>query len=301
MNTDLTLLRAFVEVAHCAGFGRAAEQLHLDPSTVSRQVAQLERRLGIKLFERTTRQVWVTDAGRALLPRAEEVLRSADIFDRTADAIDRQTRGELVIGFQVHAINATVLGWVADAEASVPSLSVRLEEGNFTDPSTGLRDRTSDLAFVFLPFDTAGICTAPLYELPWLMFVPTTHRLASQKEVRLADCFDEPWGCAASEDRVFSEYWLATDLSGGRERPPSPRFATPEGALAHIATGRAIGPGASARPQLVLDGVVALPVADDRRTTVALAWIDGQLSPEAERLRDAVIERARTEPHPVPS
>src|SRR5690554_931569 len=202
MNTDLTLLRAFVEVARCSGFGRAAELLHLDPSTVSRQVAQLERRLGVKLFERTTRQVWVTDAGRALLPRAEDVLRAADIFDRTAEAVDRQTRGELVVGFQVHAINATVLGWVADAESTIPGLTVRLQEGNFADPSTGLRDRSCDLAFVFLPFDTDGIETAPLYDLPWLMFLPATHRLATQASVRLEECWDEPWGCAASDDRV---------------------------------------------------------------------------------------------------
>ena len=301
MNTDLTLLRAFVEVARCSGFGRAAELLHLDPSTVSRQVAQLERRLGVKLFERTTRQVWVTDAGRALLPRAEDVLRAADIFDRTAEAVDRQTRGELVVGFQVHAINATVLGWVADAESTIPGLTVRLQEGNFADPSTGLRDRSCDLAFVFLPFDTDGIETAPLYDLPWLMFLPATHRLATQASVRLEECWDEPWGCAASDDRVFCEYWLAADLAGDRPRPPSPTFATPEAALAHIATGRAIGTGASARPGLPLDGGVALPVADDRRTTVALAWIEGQLSAEAERLRDAVIERARREPHPAPA
>jgi DNA-binding transcriptional LysR family regulator len=299
MNTDLTLLRAFVEVARCSSFGRAAEGLHLDPSTVSRQVAQLERRLGLKLFERTTRQVWLTDAGRALLTRADEVLAAAETFERTAAAVDRQHRGELVIGFQVHAINATVLGWVAGAEAASPGLSVRLQEGNFTDPSTGLRDQSCDLAFVFLPFDTTGIETAPLYELPWLMFLPSNHRLAAKRSVELAECLDEPWGCAASDDQIFCDYWLAVDVAGDRTRPPSPAFATPEAALAHIATGRAIGTGASARPGLHLDGVVAVPVADERCTTVALAWVEGQLSSDAERLRDAVLDRARQEPHPV--
>jgi DNA-binding transcriptional LysR family regulator len=297
MNTDLTLLRAFVEVARCSSFGRAAETLHLDPSTVSRQVAQLERRLGLKLFERTTRQVWVTEAGRALLPRAEEVLGAAATFDATAAAVDRQRRGELVVGFQAHAINATVLGWVA--EAATDGISVRLQEGNFTDPSTGLIDRSCDLAFVFLPFDTSGLEVAPLYELPWLLFLPTHHRLAGRSSIHLHEVLDEPWGCAASDDRVFCDYWLAADVAGDRTRPPSPAFATPEAALAHIATGRAIGTGASARPGLQLDGVVAVPVADDRRTTVALAWVDGQLSSDAARVRDELLARARSEPHPA--
>ena len=301
MNTDLTLLRAFVEVARCSSFGRAADTLHLDPSTVSRQVAQLERRLGLKLFERTTRQVWVTDAGRALLPRAEDVLASAATFDATAAAVDRQRRGELVVGFQVHAINATVLGWVAEAEAVTGGISVRLQEGNFADPSTGLRNRSCDLAFVFLPFDTAGLEVAPLYELPWLLFLPAHHRLASRSSIHLDEVLDEAGGCAASDDRIFCDYWLATDLAGNRKRPPSPAFATPEAALAHIATGRAIGTGASARPGLQLDGVVAVPVADDRRTTVALAWVDGQLTDDAARMRDELLARARAEPHPVPA
>ena len=301
MNTDLILLRAFVEVARCSSFGRAAEGLHLDPSTVSRQIAQLERRLGLKLFERTTRQVWVTEVGQALLPRAEEVLAAAESFERTAAAVDRQQRGELVVGFQTHAINATVLGWVAAAEGASNEVTVRLREGNFTDPSTGLRERSCDLAFVFLPFDTTGLCTAALYELPWLMFLPADHPLAGRDSVRLDECFDEPWGCAATADQVFSDYWLATDLAGDRHRPPSPAFDTPESALAHIATGRAIGTGASARPGLQLDGVVAVPVSDPRRTTVALAWVDGALSERAEHFRDELLARAATSPHPVPA
>lgn len=299
MNTDPTLLRTFVEVARASSFGRAAEVLHLDPSSVSRQVAQLERRLGVRLFDRTTRQVWLTDAGEALLPEAEAVMDAIDRFARSASAVDRQHRGEVVVGFQAHAINAEVLGWISAAETACEGVSVRLHEGNFSDPSTGLRDRSTDLAIVFLPFDEAGLESATLFELPWLMFLPSEHRLANRPKVAVEELLDEPWIPPATDDQVFRDYWMAMDVRGDRPLPPAPESITPEAGLALIATGRAIGSGASARRPLQLDGVVALPVADGRHTTVALAWRSGTLANPVTALRDALLVHARREPGPV--
>ena len=292
MNTDPTLLRAFVEVARASSFGRAAEVLHLDPSSVSRQVAQLERRLGVRLFDRTTRQVWLTEAGEALLPEADAVMNAIDGFTRSAAAIDRQHRGEVVVGFQAHAINTEVLGWISGAEAACEGVSVALHEGNFSDPSTGLHDRSTDLAIVFLPFDDTGLESATLFELPWLIFLPATHRLAGQETVAIEDLLDEPWIPPATGDEVFHKYWMAMEDRGDRPPPDAPESATPEAGLALIATGRAIGSGASARRPLHLDGVVAVPVADGRRTTVALAWRSGTLARPVAMLRDAVLAQA---------
>lgn len=292
MNTDPALLRAFVEVADTANFGRAAEVLHVDPSTVSRQIGQLERRLGLRLFERTTRQVWITDAGRALLADARSALAAIDRFGLAARAIDRQHRGEVVLGFQAHAINAEVLGWVNEAEAATDGISVRLQEGNFADPSTGLRDRSVDLAFTFMPFDTTGLSTTALFDLPWLMFLPADHRLAVEEKVWLRDLFDDPWVPQTTDDMVFFDFWQARDLGHTSTAPSDKGYPTPEAALALIATGRAVGPGASARPLLQLDGVVAVPVADERHTTVALAWVTDGLTPGAAKFRDALVAAA---------
>lgn len=293
MNTDPTLLRAFVEVASASSFGRAAEVLHLDPSSVSRQIAQLERRLGVRLFDRTTRQVWLTEAGESLLPEAEAVMNAIDGFARAASAIDRQHRGEVVVGFQAHAINAEVLGWISAAKAACGDVSVALHEGNFSDPSTGLHDRSTDLAIVFLPFDDTGLESAKLFELPWLMFLPSRHHLAEKSAVAIEDLLDEPWIPPATDDEIFRDYWMAMDVRGGRPPPAVPGSTTPEAGLALIATGQAIGSGASARNPLQLDGVVAVPVADGRRTTVALAWRSGTLAKPVAMLRDALLAQAR--------
>lgn len=75
---ELRQLTAFVTVCADLSFSRAAERLYMSQSAVSHQVARLERDLGVTLFERSTRSVAVTDAGRRLLPVAEQILELAD-------------------------------------------------------------------------------------------------------------------------------------------------------------------------------------------------------------------------------
>src|ERR1700739_317109 len=72
---DFELLRAFVAVADCGGFRRAAEQLNATQSTVSQQIKRFERECGRLLFRRTTRSVALTDDGEMLLGDARRLLR----------------------------------------------------------------------------------------------------------------------------------------------------------------------------------------------------------------------------------
>ena len=72
---EFDLLRAFVAVAECGGFRRAAERLHLSQSTVSQQIKRLEFETGRPLFRRSTRAVALTDDGEMLLGDAHQLLR----------------------------------------------------------------------------------------------------------------------------------------------------------------------------------------------------------------------------------
>lgn len=77
-------LHAFAAVAERSSFARAAAQLGVDPTIVSRRVAALETRLGVRLIERTTRSVTLTEAGRAYLQNARNILQALDEADREA-------------------------------------------------------------------------------------------------------------------------------------------------------------------------------------------------------------------------
>ena len=85
MHDELRELRFFVTVARTCNYSRAAEALFTSQPAVSRGIAQLETRLGSRLFDRTSRQVALTGAGATLLPAAEQVIRAAEMLHAQAE------------------------------------------------------------------------------------------------------------------------------------------------------------------------------------------------------------------------
>ena len=99
MSLELRLVRAFLAVAEERHFGRAAVRLHVSQPALSRQIRDLEVRVGGALFERRSSGVRLTDAGRVFLTEAELIVAHAD---RALDRAQRAARGEvghLRIGF----------------------------------------------------------------------------------------------------------------------------------------------------------------------------------------------------------
>ena len=104
VDLDTRLLRAFVAVAEELSFTRAAEQLFIAQQALSSQVQQLEGRVGVKLFERTTRRVSLTEAGEQLLPHAVAVLDALDAGVGLLEAARRAERATLRVGMSGTAI-----------------------------------------------------------------------------------------------------------------------------------------------------------------------------------------------------
>jgi DNA-binding transcriptional LysR family regulator len=93
----LEAMVAFVQVADLRGFAPAARRLGLSPSVITRQVAGLEDHLGIRLFERTTRSVSLTDAGERYLERVRRILAELDEAEASAQAERRAPTGRFVV------------------------------------------------------------------------------------------------------------------------------------------------------------------------------------------------------------
>ncbi|SNB72866.1 transcriptional regulator, LysR family [Arboricoccus pini] len=93
---DIETLEAFVALAECSSFARAGRRLGRDPTIVSRRLQALESRLGVRLAERSTRRVTLTEAGRSYLDRIRPLLRELAAADRDAASFARgQPRGHL--------------------------------------------------------------------------------------------------------------------------------------------------------------------------------------------------------------
>src|SRR5437764_1027048 len=98
VDLDTRLLRAFVAVAQELNFTRAAEQLFIAQQALSSQVQQLEGRLAVKLFDRTTRRVSLTEAGEQLLPYAVATLEALDAGIGLLESARRAERATLRVG-----------------------------------------------------------------------------------------------------------------------------------------------------------------------------------------------------------
>ncbi len=93
MNLSLRKLRAFSAVARSASFTRAAERLHLSQPALTVQIRELEEELGVRLFDRNTRQVKLTASGRDLLPALERVLSDLDAVTQSSRELAAGGRG----------------------------------------------------------------------------------------------------------------------------------------------------------------------------------------------------------------
>lgn len=193
---ELRHLEHFLAVADTGSFTQAAKALHVVQSGVSATVKALERELGSALFTRTPQEVTLTAAGRALLPRAREILdatRAAkDAVERTRGAV----HGTVTVGTLTSIDLVDLPGLLAELRARHPGVTVRLRAAMAGSAGLAqhLRERRLDVAFLALPgppppdFDMRLLAAAPL-----VLYVPSAHPLAGKKQVTLADLAEFPF------------------------------------------------------------------------------------------------------------
>ena len=141
-DLDLRLVRHFVAVAEELHFGRAASRLYIAQQAISRDVARLERRLGVRLLVRTTRQVSLTAEGERFLPRARQLLALQDQAQREV----RASGVPLVVDVLRHGSTAAQVLARAAADGDGWSLSARFH-GGFGAALSALADQRVDVAF----------------------------------------------------------------------------------------------------------------------------------------------------------
>src|SRR3954471_3785803 len=125
---ELRLWRQFAAVAEELHFGRAARSLHMTQPPLTQAIAQLERLLGVRLFERTKRSVELTAAGTALLPQARELLARAQALPAQARAAAGGSIGRLRIAFVSTVGFALLPQWLRAFRARHPQVQMELIE-----------------------------------------------------------------------------------------------------------------------------------------------------------------------------
>lgn len=262
-------LECFVAVAEELHFGRAAERLGIAQPPLSRTIARLERRLGVRLLERTSRRVELTAAGGVFLTESRRALDAMDT------AVHRARRAAVRQRLVVATRPGTGPGLMATTVRAYERLpgAVPVDVVFTHDQAGALRSGAADVALMCGTHDLDGMSAVELAEEPSVVLLPPDHRLAGRPAVTSAE---------VARDGAYREHCPADTLDRIVELVSLGRLIVVVGASATDRIGTA---------------VVAVPVSDAPATRLVLAWPDGGPHPARTSFVRAAEEAAAERGH----
>ncbi len=187
MNITFRQLRAFTAVSACGSFTRASEQLHLTQSAVSNLIRELEAELGIRLFDRTTRRVELTHAGREFRGSAEKLIADLDHTARHTHELVERKRGRLIVAAPPFLAAAMLPRVMADFHRDFPGVSVVLMDVPTDQIVSRVKSGEADIGVGTFTADDEGLTRTPITRDTLMLFCPPGHPLAARQRPRWRD------------------------------------------------------------------------------------------------------------------
>ncbi|MDP3138292.1 MAG: LysR family transcriptional regulator [Burkholderiaceae bacterium] len=202
MNPTLRQFRAFVTVADLESFSAAAAQLHVTQSALSMLVIQLERELGVRLLDRSTRRMRLTEAGKDLYANARRVLQEVSLAVESVEDLREKRKGRVRIAAP-QILAATLLpAAMAEYSHAHPGIDLQLTDTMPQDLVTAVISGQADLAIgPDSGADDRQVLRRTLANDRFWLVVPSDHALARRKTVRWRDALAYPF-IAPSQDFV---------------------------------------------------------------------------------------------------
>jgi DNA-binding transcriptional LysR family regulator len=271
---ELRHLRYFLAVAEELHFGRAAEHLHIVQPALSKQIAALEKELGVRLLERTKRRVELTDAGRAFLEDARNVLAQADLAADRARSAGRGDRGVLVVGFIPPALNSVLPPALNRYRGEHPDVRLVLRELTNRQAVDGVLADRIHISFVRVPFDDHGLCCEPVYEEPVVLALPSDHPLTALEAVPLGALCDEAFVMIPRvQEPELHDYYIALCQEAGFSPHIVHEVNTTVVGVGLVASGVGVSFVPSSTRVMARTGVVYRPLRDPTpRFRMAAVW-----------------------------
>ncbi|MDX8049946.1 LysR family transcriptional regulator [Lentzea sp. BCCO 10_0798] len=270
MNVELRHLRALAAIGDHRSITAAAQALHVTQPALSRTLEQLERRLGVRLVERTTRHVALTEPGLRLWEHSHRILTSLD--SALAEAAQPQP---IRLTFAWAALGRFTIPFLREWRAEHPDVLVRIRQAD--DPEAALRRGEADVAVLRTEPAGTGLGHVALVEEPRIAAVADDHPLAARDALVLDDLAGECVAVCETAATTGADLWPA----GAR-----PRTVDVPGVvewLTSIATGTTVGvTAAGTSHHHPHPGVTYLPLTDAEPIVVHLAWPAATAHPSTE-------------------
>lgn len=274
---ELRQLEYLVAVAEEQNFTRAAERVHISQSGISAQIRQLERELGAELFDRSTRTVTLTVAGKAALDHARTALAAAGAVGQAVGEVTGLIRGRLTVGMVIGCTLTPLFDALAAFHKAHPGVEISLLEDSSDRLADGVRTGAVDLALVGAATATPdGLEALTIISERLIAAVPAAHPLAKQRRVTLRDLIAYPIVCmppGTGLRAVFDQACAAQNL-----QPSIALQASAADAIAELAArGLGIAILSNSMAGSYRDQLTARPIDDvETPALLALIWKSAQ-------------------------
>jgi DNA-binding transcriptional LysR family regulator len=294
---NLDLLRSFFAISEFGSLSKAAEQLHVSQSTLTRQVQALEAEIGGQLLERGYSGVGLTAAGHALLAGMQPVVARADIVISEARKVARGQSASLRIGYLMSAAGEYLNPALAALRQSHPETKVRLVDLSPGDQITALR--RGELDVVVLGNINAAIAreffVRRIATLPVVVALPETHPLAAKEDIALADLRHEVFVGANPEDIPGFNSWIIQLCRRARFRP---KIVENADGLTHTLSLLVAENAVTLLPGLVtkfrVPGVTFRPLSSPAvKWDLQVAWQRGKIAEPVRELVNSLTKKTR--------
>jgi DNA-binding transcriptional LysR family regulator len=190
INFDLNDLQAFRAVVEKEGFRRAADSIRITQSALSRRIEKLESALGVKLFERTTRKVSLTNVGRAFLPQVERLLDDLDLALLSIGDGGATRRGTLTIACVPSAAYYFMPHAIRSFHGQFPLIKIRLIDASANEVSAAVASGEADFGVGFTGNLAPEIEFSALLEERYVIACRRDHPLATRDVVTWAQAYE---------------------------------------------------------------------------------------------------------------
>ncbi|WP_433333327.1 LysR family transcriptional regulator [Spirillospora sp. CA-294931] len=296
MIPEVRLLRYFLAVAEESNFTRAAARLHIAQPALSAQIRQLETQLGVRLLERTTRRVTLTEAGRVLQERGPAALAG---FEEVWDAARRAGRGELGrlrIAYSASTGWGTVPRLVEAMGEAHPDLDVAAEMMGTPAVTDAVLSGRADLGIARTPEPTGGVRLRTVRSERQGILVSAEHPLAGRAVAETADLAAYPVTMHPREANPahYDQLVALFERAGVRPRLVE-RTVAFDPSQRPLRDARSIGIVGEESAEGIADWLRWVPLADPARLLVRLVLPAASPSPAAERFEAVALATARAE------
>jgi DNA-binding transcriptional LysR family regulator len=287
---ELRQAHAFVTTADEGHVGRAATRLHVTQPTLSRQLAALERSLGVPLFDRTRRQLALTAAGEVFLAGARELVRRADELAAAARRAHRGELGVLRVGFVQSATFAALPRLLGAFRAALPSVRVEVRAMTTLTQLDALVDDRIDAGLLRPPVHEPDLRLRTLSHDELCVALPGEHPLAARDLVSLSDLAEESFIFYGRESGPAVHDRIVGHCMAAGFRPKIVQEAVDvQTIVALVAANLGVSLLIAPTPHTDEASVVYRPLAEDLpRWEMALAWSRHNHAPVLARFLDTV-------------